>query len=151
MRYKNTSTKLQLSFKKRYKIQNTNYFKDNNPKNYIKLIVIKPFLFYFVYFKLIRKGLKNLYAKSYLLKNKIHIYLTLMTNFPISKKSKNARMGKGKGSLVSWACRLNTGFCLLSCKGINNINLILIQNYINKILSNKVKIFIPKNYNCTKY
>jgi len=100
MRYKNTNSKLQLSFKKRYKQNNLNYFKHTHD-NISKILTSRPIIFYFIYFKLIRKGLKNLYSKSYMLQKKINIFIPIMTNFPISNKSKNARMGKGKGSLVS--------------------------------------------------
>lgn len=140
MRYKNNNSKLQLSFKKRYKFNNVNYLLKNTLCNKSAIITTRSFIFYFIYFRLIRKGLKNLYSKSYMLKKKINIFLTVMTNFPISNKSKNARMGKGKGSLVSWACRLPLGFFIFMFVGINIMNLKLINKSLNKIIPNSVTL-----------
>ena len=76
LRYKSGNSKLQLSFKKRYKTKNVSYFKNFNKQDLI--IFKKPTLFYFIYFKLIRKFLKNLFGKSYLLKSKMLIKLNYL-------------------------------------------------------------------------
>lgn len=60
------------------------------------------------YFKFLKKKLKLLFKwklhKASFLKKKIWFFVNL--NFPVTKKSKNARMGKGKGSFVRWRCRI---------------------------------------------
>lgn len=69
LRYKANSSKLQLSFKKRKKFENINY--NNNTNNCI--IISKHMIFYYIYYKLIRKYLKIIFGKSYMLKKYISI------------------------------------------------------------------------------
>lgn len=40
-------------------------------------------------------------------------------NTPLTKKSKNSRMGKGKGALYRWVIRLPRNYKLLEFKNIN--------------------------------
>jgi ribosomal protein L16/L10AE len=42
-----------------------------------------------------------------------------MLNTPITKKTKNSRMGKGKGMLLKWTCRIPNGFKLFEFKNYN--------------------------------
>lgn len=53
----------------------------------------------------------------------------LKANFPISKKSKNSRMGKGKGSFVRWLIKLNQGVSIIEFKNINYYRVKKLNNY----------------------
>ena len=54
------------------------------------------------YLKIFKKFLKKIFKKNFGYKYfyKQKCWLNLPTNFPLTKKSKNSRMGKGKGSFV---------------------------------------------------
>jgi len=45
------------------------------------------------------------------------IFLRVFTNFPVTKKSLGARMGKGKGSFSYWKCSIKPGqiICEVGC------------------------------------
>ena len=87
--------KKQNSFKKRNMITPLKLQKFNLQYSYIYIknqIIFEP-----VYFEIFRKKLKN-YLKFKQHPYKInYLWINLNLNFPISRKSKNARMGKGVG------------------------------------------------------
>jgi len=59
--------------------------------------------------KVIRKGL-----------NRLGVLWTLpFPNFPVTKKSLGTRMGKGKGNVTFWVCRLVEGDLLFEISGIS--------------------------------
>lgn len=81
-----------------------------------------------------------------MLKKYINIKFNLMTNFPLSTKSKNSRMGKGKGSLYSWSVRLPLGYTLIELQNLNSYNQRLVINSIKKLTNiNLVLLQKPKN------
>ena len=88
------------------------------------------------YFNIFRKFLKNLIKtkNSFILKKNYWIFLKL--NTPITKKSKNSRMGKGKGGLYKWIIRLSKGFKLIEFNNINKNRL----NKLTKVWSKKINI-----------
>jgi ribosomal protein L16/L10AE len=97
LRFNKISSIEQVSFKRR----NKRYIKK------IKLIygnsgfiVLKTVQFEYAYFYLIRRFLKYFFKFKYSLDNYFKVWVFLKANFPVSKKSKNSRMGKGKGSFV---------------------------------------------------
>ena len=90
--------------RKQHKLRviNVNLFKFNKFKfGHIGLVLLKKLRFEFIYLKwfikLIKKK-KYLKKKPYFFKKKI--YIILPKNYSLSKKSKNSRMGKGKGELL---------------------------------------------------
>jgi hypothetical protein len=52
-------------------------------------------------------------------KHKIYrlAWLNLRINYPISKKSRNARMGKGKGAFFRWAIKIKPLICFVEFFG----------------------------------
>lgn len=66
-------------------------------------------------------------------------------NFFIQKKSKNSRMGKGKGLIERKVIRVRKNFILLEFMGIPILKLHKLVKYLNKVLS--VKMYLIKNYN----
>jgi ribosomal protein L16/L10AE len=61
------------------------------------------------------------------------VWVFLKPNQPISKKSKNSRMGKGKGSFLRWVTRLPRGFILMEFKGLKYQRLIKLNKEVTKI------------------
>lgn len=101
-------------------------------------------LIYLVY---LRKLIKKIgFPKS--LKKLKNVFLTkvwffLKKNFPITKKSKNSRMGKGKGKFLRWIIRVQKNFIFFEFKGYEFFLLKKIAKKINK----KNLLFIKLYYN----
>jgi ribosomal protein L16/L10AE len=76
------------------------------------------------------------------LNNQLWIFIT--RNYPISKKPKNSRMGKGKGKFVRLCTRVPKNFVFLEFLNINIILLKKIVHYFS--LKNNFKIsYLQKN------
>lgn len=75
------------------------------------------FRFDLIYLKLLRRLIKRAIkpAKKDAIFRKV--WLNLITNYPLSKKAKNARMGKGKGKFVRWAIRIYPGKFICEFQG----------------------------------
>ena len=113
------------------------------PKIYIKLKRIIR--------KNSKKGRKASYAKVqkskfYNLKRKFKKWFFLRPNYIVTKKSKNSRMGKGKGSFKRWIIRVNRGDTLFKIFGTSPYRLSkIINKNFNKKLRVKFKIFVYNN------
>ena len=81
----------------------------------------------FILRKILRKLKKKKPKRRKITLNKARlIWFVLFPNFIISKKSKNSRMGKGKGELERWTIRVRSGlvfleFCGFSYNKVNGI------------------------------
>ena len=75
--------------------------------------------FEFVYLKLLRRRFRIALKRSKKMGNSRRIWLNLKANYPISKKYKNARMGKGKGSFFRWSIRLRPMLCFMEFFGFH--------------------------------
>lgn len=93
----------------------------------------------FIQLSFIRKLAKKFISKKKseidLIREKIW-YLGV-PNFILQKKSKNSRMGKGKGMIERKVIRIRRGVVLFEFKGISPIKLQKLIKKINKILSVK--------------
>ena len=129
----------QVSFKNRNKrkIKKTKLTYGNSG-----FIVLKTVQFEYAYFYLIRKFLKYFFKFKYSLGSYFKIWVFLKANFPVSKKSKNSRMGKGKGAFIRWMIKVNQGSTLLEFKNLNNIRLKKLNNYWNKMLGFNVYFYM---------
>jgi ribosomal protein L16/L10AE len=127
MRIKSLKTTEQTSFKQRRK-QNSKMFRLKF--GCAAIYVSKEIRFEPVYFSLFRKWVKiYLNFKKYpFLKNQI--WLNLYYNYPISKKSKNARMGKGKGNFFRWSIKLPR-YCIIA--ELRNLNKLRAGIFFDKI------------------
>ena len=47
------------------------------------------------------------------------LWIRIFPDIPVSKKPAEVRMGKGKGSVEYWVCRINPGRILFEVDGIN--------------------------------
>jgi len=116
----------QVSFKNRnkYKLKKIKLNYGN-----IGLAVFKNVQFEFVYFYIIKKFLKFFFKFKYTTANYSKIWVILKANFPVSRKSKNSRMGKGKGSFVRWLIKLNQGSTFIEFKNINYFRIKKMNKY----------------------
>ena len=75
-------------------------------------------------------------------------------NYPLTKKSKNARMGKGKGTISRYCSRVFQNHNLLEFVGFNLRELIVLKKFFKKKVNIPTKInsnfFFNNNYifNC---
>lgn len=102
----------------------------------------------------IRKRRKKRKSKQKPLKQKKNIWFFLFPNFILSKKSKNSRMGKGKGSIKRWVIRIKPGSIFLEFKNISNWKLIYIVSKLAQLIRMKLKIFSKNTkttHSCGKY
>ena len=106
----------------------------------IGLVTLKNLQFEYSYFNLIKKFLKFFYKLKYALTNKLKVWVFLNGNFPVSRKSKNSRMGKGKGSLIRWLIKLPQGHTILEFYGVDYLRLKKLTTYWNKLLNFKILI-----------
>ena len=71
-------------------------------------------------------------------------------NYPLTKKSKNSRMGKGKGSLSRYCARVNQNHNLFEFIGFNIQEILSIKNILKKKTKIPFKIyanfFLKKEY-----
>lgn len=141
-----------VSFKKRY---NTGYLVDNLKYGNLGLKFTKSYSLEFIYMFELKKKLKFFLT----LKKKIfnrNLWIFLNGNTPISKKSKNSRMGKGKGSFLRLSCRLKKNLIFIEFLNINFLILNKINNFFKKknnlntkiIKKNKINIFYKNNNIC---
>ena len=74
------------------------------------------------YTRLTSKQIETLYKiVKKKLQKKSKIYINIFPDIFVTKKKKNFRMGKGKGDLKSWICKIKPGKILFEIND-NNIN-----------------------------
>ena len=103
----------------------------------------------YIYLYNYKRSLKK-YRQNSLKKKTKKIWLFLHKNYPLTKKSKNARMGKGKGSLVRFCAKIKQNHNIFEFRGFSLKEII----YLKKILKRKVgfntkigfNFFQNKNY-----
>jgi large subunit ribosomal protein L16 len=77
------------------------------------------------------------------IKKNYKIWVNILPNYVISRKSKNSRMGKGKGSFERWVVRLKQGHILSEFIGIPKYRLNLILCKFNKKFN--MKLYLVDN------
>lgn len=90
---------------------------------YYKIILFKQLIFKYFYFYFFKKYLKWNFKLKYSKIFKLKIWIFFNSNFPISKKSKNSRMGKGKGNFFKWETKLQKNFILIKFFKLNFLRL----------------------------
>jgi ribosomal protein L16/L10AE len=98
------------------------------------IVLYKNCRFEAVYYELFRKYIKNILKKKNVLKTTKNYWIFLRMNIPLTKKSKNSRMGKGKGSLYRWLVRLPKYYKLIEFKNANHLRL----DYLTRKWSKKI-------------
>lgn len=92
--------------------------------------------FEFIYFLYIRKFLKKTLKRKKIFRKDSRAWVFIRPNHVMTKKSKNARMGKGKGAFVRWCSLLQKGFLFVE---FENISIIKLKKYAHK-LEKKIKV-----------
>ncbi len=108
----------------------------------VQLSYIKKF-----FKKLIKRKKKDKNSKNFLQKN-YKIWVSLLPNYVISKKSKNSRMGKGKGSFTRWVVRIRQGYTLAEFLGVPKYRILKILTKFNKKFSMKLCLVSNLKLNC---
>ena len=134
------------SFKKRYKI---GYKLPKLIFGDFSLTLCKSYNLEYIYIYNFKKIIKKYY---FFKKNKLKkVWLFLHKNYPLTKKSKNARMGKGKGTISRYCSRISQNHNLLEFSGFNLRELITLKKVFNKKVKIPLKInsnfFFNKSYN----
>lgn len=135
-----------------YKLQKNRFFKQpkNNSLKYgnLGLLVIKEGRLELIQLALLKKLLKKLIRKKKNKKNKDlnKIWFYTQPNFILQKKSKNSRMGKGKGMFERKVIRLYRGYILFEFLGFPLKKLKIIVNIINKLINIKLRIIYNNLY-----
>ena len=97
--------------------------------------------FEYIYFFHVKKILKRLCVnrKSYFIRRQVLFFVS--SNFPLSKKAKNARMGSGKGYFLRWSIRMRKNSTLVYARGIPIITLRRVVGWWNLSLAGKLYIY----------
>jgi len=122
----NSNNAFPVSFKKR---KNTGYSLKKTSFGLSSLKLKKSFLLENIYLVFLKKKIKKFVKKK---TKKAKVWFFLIENYPISRKGKNTRMGKGKGNYIRMVTRVKKNKILLE---INNINTIFLK---------KIRLFFKK-------
>ncbi len=132
-----------VSFKKRY---SSGYTFNNLRYGNLGLKFLKSYNIEHIYMLELKKKLKfflNLKKKIF---NR-NLWIFFKSNLPISKKSKNSRMGKGKGSFLRLSCRIKKNTIFLEFLNLNYLILNKIILLFKKKNCLKIKVLKKNNIN----
>jgi ribosomal protein L16/L10AE len=113
------------------------------------ITLCKSYNLEYIYLYNFKKSLKKyyLFKKSEFKK----VWLFIHKNYPLTKKSKNARMGKGKGALNRYCTRIPQNHNLFEFSGFNLRELFTLKRIFQKKVNLPIKIncnfFLNKCYN----
>lgn len=96
--------------------------------------------FEFVYITFFKKFFKIIKLKN------SKIWFFLAKNYPISYKSKNSRMGKGKGDFLRWVFHLYSNFLFLEIKNFHLFKIFLMLYKVNFKMPRKIYCFFNHNF-----
>ena len=104
----------------------------------------------FIYLFNFKKSLKAFFKmrKS----NQKKVWVFMQKNYPLTKKSKNARMGKGKGMVARYCSRIFHNHNVLEFKGFSLLDLTKLKFIFRQKIGVPVNIlshfFVNKGYRC---
>ena len=141
MRFFFIKTKEQVSFKKRKPHYNSiNRLTFGN----IGFFFSKEIRFEYLYFFFFKKLLKLLNKNKYCTFNKFFFWFFLKGNFPLTKKSKNSRMGKGKGMFLRWVIKLPSNFFFIEFLTFNSLFFLSFFKKRKNLISKNMYIYLQK-------
>lgn len=145
LRFQKSDQKVQVSQKKRSVVKRiAPHFKFFGSISFFFLHQVQ---LEFIYLRLLKRRMRiMLKRRGNRFKNR-KIWFNLRGNFPVSKKSKNSRMGKGKGLFLRWVVRIRPFSVFFSFFGFSFYILVKFKNKINFLL--KSKLFIVSRYKTT--
>ena len=134
------------SYKKRYSI---GYKIPNLIFGDFSLTLLKSYNIEYIYLYNFKRSLKKYY--SFKKSTTKTVWLFLHKNYPLTKKSKNARMGKGKGTLSRYCSRILKNHNIFEFTGFNLKELYSLKKIFKKKINIPVKLgssfFFNKSYN----
>lgn len=140
--FKNQET---VSFKKRYVV---GYKLPNLIFGDFAFTLSKSYNIEYIYLYNFKKSLKKYY--NFKKNNFKKVWLFLHKNYPLTKKSKGARMGKGKGTVVRYCSRIVQNHNIFEFTGFNIKELFNLKTIFRKKISIPIKIksnfFLNKSY-----
>ena len=101
----------------------------------------KNIIFEWVYLRFLKPLIKKILKVKHSRRKTKKAWIQLKSNFPVSKKSKNSRMGKGKGSFFRWVIKLKKNTIFLELISISNFILAHFVKKINYKFINKLYFF----------
>ena len=131
------------SFKKRYKI---GYRLPKLIFGDFSITLCKSYNLEYIYIYNFKKSLKKYF--TFKKSNFKKVWLFIHKNYPLTKKSKNARMGKGKGTLSRFCTRIFQNHNLLEFSGFNLRDIISLKKILKKKINIPTKI--NSNFFCNK-
>lgn len=134
LRYKSLKLTAQKSQKKRYL---TKYVLQTQ-KKLKKIISPCGGRFEYIYFFFIKKIFKKLCGNNNIIKRRV--YFLCSPNYPLTKKSKNSRMGSGKGYFLRWVFLIRRNASIVTTKNVPTITLSRIVKWWNLTIPFKVKM-----------
>lgn len=138
LRYKKLGLLEQNSYKKRY-FDGTRKLKRSFGD--MGIFTYKNCRFETAHLSVMHRYFKRLLKRKYASHKIAWVWIFLKGNFPIRRKSKNSRMGKGIGSFVKWATRLPRGYSLAEFKGVSAHNLKKFKNRWQKHLNFPIVLY----------
>ena len=94
--------------------QSFNLNNQNNNSIYLYKQVRLEFAYFIFFKKFLKKNIRFKYSKNF----NTGVLFFFNFNFPVSKKSKNSRMGKGVGSFIRWSMIIKPIFRLFRFIGL---------------------------------
>lgn len=110
----------------------------NTYKYFNKIISPKGGRFEYIYFFFVKKIFKKICINNNI--NKRKVYFLCTSNFPLTKKSKNSRMGSGKGYFLRWVFFTKKNSTIILTKNIPKVILEKVTLWWNLTLPFKVKV-----------
>lgn len=146
MRFNKKITLNNVSFKKRNYL-NLNLYEKLPEKGESGFYFLHKIKFEGVYLKFLRRRFRLMFKRKKKKNKGRKIWLNLRYNYPISKKSKNSRMGKGKGSFLRWCVIIYATTCFVNFFGFNLHKLIGLKNKLKYLYKPKLFVLMKnKNY-----
>lgn len=133
------------SFKKRYSL---GYHLPKLLFGNFSITLRKSYNLEYIYIYNFRKIIKKYHTFKKKCPKKV--WLFLHKNYPLTKKSKNARMGKGKGALARHCSRVFQNHNLLEFVGFNLKEVLVLKKNLKKKLNINTRVysnfFLNKSY-----
>jgi len=114
------------SFKKRYQL---GYKHTGLLFGDFSITLCKSYNIEYMYIYNFKKSLKKYYSFK---KGNKKVWLFLHKNYPLTKKSKNSRMGKGKGTIARFGARVLQNHNLVEFSGFNLGEIFRLKNLLGK-------------------
>lgn len=118
------------SFQRRTMAKSLNYLKISD-QQLTALFFIHALRFYYIYFRLLRRRLRLLFKRKQGRGKNRRFWINMQVNFPLTKKSKNSRMGHGAGAFVRWVCHTKPYWTFIATQGASW--------YLSQLLVKKLK------------